>query len=122
MTNELIGVEKIEENLGKHSRNTISTIAICHIRDQLLGHFDWYLYATSMSISFYAPTSKKLKGHIGLGLSICLSVTLSIRYTGKRSRTGRDRICRTHMKNNGTCIFVFTRSDFLLQSYTTFTT
>ena len=43
------------------------------------------------------PTSKKLRKHISLGLSICLSVRLSVRYTCTRPRTVRDKTLKFGM-------------------------
>ena len=43
------------------------------------------------------PTSKKLRRHIGLGLSVCLSVRPSVSYACIRSNTVRDRILKFGM-------------------------
>ena len=48
---------------------------------------------------FMPPTSKKLRRHIGLGLSVRLSVHPSVCYTCTRSRTVRDRILKLGMQD-----------------------
>ena len=47
---------------------------------------------------FMPPTSEKLRGHIGLGLSIRLSVRLSVtRWQLRNSRTAYARILKLYM-------------------------
>ena len=45
------------------------------------------------------PTSKKLRGNIGLGLSVDLSVCMCVSYACIPSRTVRDRILKFDMWN-----------------------
>ena len=60
---------------------------------------------------FMPPTSEKLRGHIGLGLSVCPSVHMSVHNTWqlRNSRTAYARIlkyiCGMYMKNKQTRIF-----------------
>ena len=82
------------------------------------------------------PTSKKLRGHIGLGLSVCpsdrLSVCPSVRlsvtpYVGCKTREPLELgtwnfICSISTKNKRTRIFFFFRSALVWQSYAPFST
>ena len=49
---------------------------------------------------FMPPTSKKLKWHIGLGLSVVLSVHPCVCYTCICLRTVRNRILKFYIWNN----------------------
>ena len=77
---------------------TFLSFSLFQKRFETIENVDLDIFSPFQFVSLVMPpTSKKLRRHIGLGLSICPSVCPSVRYTCTRSRTARDRILKFGM-------------------------